>query len=79
MKRFYRSASFLPIQKDDQNDGTFMKGGKLFGLNIFKNNVSQNWGINGNNIDVAWLISSKRIEFIYKKDEESFNIIHRKE
>ena len=35
--RFYRFASMPPVEKDDQNDGTFMIGGEFIELKIDKN------------------------------------------
>lgn len=53
-----------------------MIGGKFTGLTIVKNNVGQTWGIAGDNIDVSWLVSSRRINFSYQNDNEEFSIIH---
>jgi len=68
----------VPIEKDDQNDGTFMIGREFNGLNIVKNNKNELWGIDGDNIDISWLVSSKRIKFNYKDDKDVFWIIHEK-
>ena len=75
--RFYRFASLVPVEKDDQNDGTYMIGGKFTGLTIVKNGEAQSWGIATDNIDVAWLVSSKRIQYYYVDNMDSFSIIHK--
>lgn len=75
--RFYRFASLVPNGKDDQDDGTYMIGGQFTGLTIVKDKNSQSWGISENNIDVAWLVSSSRIEFSYQDDNDYFSIIHK--
>lgn len=77
--RFYRFASLVPLEEDNQNDGTFVKKGKFIGLNIVKNNKTESWGISEDNIEGSWIISSKRIRVDYKKSEESFSIIHNKD
>ena len=74
--RFFRFVSLVPIEKDNQNDGTFIKKGKFIGLSIVKNNKTESWGISGDNIEDSWIISSKRIQVDYRKSEESFSIIH---
>ena len=55
--------------KDNQNDGTYMIDGKFKDLKIVKDNEEQNWGIDSDNIDVSWLVSSRRITFKHKNDE----------
>ena len=74
--RFYRFVSLVPLEEDNQNDGTFLKNGKFIGLSIMKNNKYESWGISGDNIEDSWIISSKRIKVDYRKSEESFSIIH---
>ena len=76
--RFFRFVSMPPIEKDDQNDGTFMIGGEFNELKITKNEINELWGIQGDNIDVSWLVSSKRIEVNIQDDQESFSIEHKK-
>ena len=75
--RFYRFASLVPVGKDNQNDGTYMIDGKFKDLKIVKDNEEQNWGIDSDNIDVSWLVSSRRITFKHKNDNENFSIIHK--
>ena len=74
--RFYRFASLVPTETDNQNDRTYMIGGKFTGLTIVKNNRGETWGIAGDNIDVSWLVSSRRIKFSHQNDNEEFSIIH---
>ena len=74
--RFYRFASLVPKGIDDQNDGTYMIGGKFNNLIIINNNKEENWGIGYNNIDVAWKVSSNRIDFDYYNNDEYFDIKH---
>ena len=76
--RFYRFAFLVPLEEDDQNDGTFVNNGKFTELSIVKNNITESWGISGNNIEVSWLISSKRIKVDFRKSEEKFSIFHKK-
>ena len=76
--RFFRFASLVPKEKDDQNDGTFVNNGKFSELSIVKNNKTESWGISGNNIEASWKISSKRIQVDFKKSIEKFSIFHRK-
>ena len=76
--RFFRFASMPPIEKDDQNDGTFMIGGEFNKLKIVKNEINELWGIEGDNIDVSWLVSSKRIEVNIQDDQDTFSIKHKK-
>lgn len=75
--RFFRFASLVPLEEDDQNDGTFVNNGKITQLSIVKNNETEFWGISGNNIEVSWLISPKRIKIDFTESEEKFSIIHR--
>jgi hypothetical protein len=74
--RFYRFASLVPTENDNQNDGTYMIGGAFNDLTIVKNGLGQSWGINTDNIDVSWLVSTYKINFYYQRDEEYFSIIH---
>ena len=54
-----------------------MLGGKFTGLTIVNNGKAESWGISSDNVDVAWLVSSRKISYNYKGDEESFSISHR--
>ena len=76
--RFFRFCSLISVEKDNQNDGTYMIDGKFTKLNIVKNNINETWGIPGDNIEVSWLISSKRINFSYDNEQDNFSIIHKK-
>ena len=76
--RFYRFASLCPVEADNQNDGTYMLGGKFTGLTIVNNDKAESWGISSDNIEVSWLVSSSRIRFSYQDDEDSFSINHTK-
>ena len=53
-----------------------MIGGKFNDLTIINNKIEDNWGIDYNNIDVAWKVSSNRIDFNYYDNNEYFNIKH---
>lgn len=75
--RFFRFASLCPDGKDNQNDGTYMLGGKFTGLTIVNNGKAESWGISSDNVDVAWLVSSRKISYKYNGNEESFSISHR--
>ena len=77
-KRFYRFVMLRPNGKDNQNDGSFMMGGEFNELNIVKNNINQFWGIYEKNIDVAWVVSPKKIKYNLEKNRESFSISHNK-
>ena len=77
--RFYRFASLVPVQQDDQNDKTYMVGGKFTGLTIVRNGIGYPWGITLDDIDVAWKVSTKRIPFIYDESNDKFDIIHNKD
>ena len=74
--RFFRFASLCPVEIDNQNDGTYMLGGKFTGLTIVNNDRAESWGISSDNIDVAWLVSSSKINFGYQGDEDLFSISH---
>ena len=75
--RFYRFASLVNVSGyDNQNDHTYMINGTFSKLCIVVNNQVKEWGISSNYIDVAWLVSSRRIEFGYNADHESFSIRH---
>ena len=74
--RFYRFASLVPNGIDNKNDGTYMIGGKFNDLTIINKKIEDNWGIDYNNIDVAWKVSSNRIDFNYYDNNEYFNIKH---
>ena len=76
--RFYRFASLVPIGEDDQEDGTYMLDGKFTGLAIVKNNNVQSWGISGDDIEYAWIVSSSKIEFSYQDGNDNFSINHKK-
>lgn len=69
----------LPTGLDDQNDGTYMIGGKFTELTIVKNDIGLNWGIDSDDIDAAWKISHKRIQFSYDDRTDRFDIRHEKE
>ena len=74
--RFFRFASLCQVEIDNQNDGTYMLGGKFTGLTIVSNDRAESWGISSDNIDVAWLVSSSKINFDYQGDEDLFSISH---
>lgn len=75
--RFYRFASLVNVSGyDNQNDHTYMINGTFSKLCIVVNNQAKEWGISSNYIDVAWLVSSRRIEFGHNADHESFSIRH---
>lgn len=76
-KRFYRFASLVPVEKDDQNDGTYMIDGKFKELKIIKDNEEQSWGIDSENIELSWLVSSRRISLQHKNGNEIFSIMHK--
>lgn len=75
--RFFRFASLCPTGKDNQTDGTYMLGGKFTGLTIVNNGKGESWGISSDNVDVAWLVSSRKISYNYAGNQESFSISHR--
>ena len=76
---FYRFASLVNKDgtPDDQNDNTFMLGGKLTELTIIKNGVPSQWGMLSDNIAQAWKVSSRRINVSYTGDSDTFDIYHR--
>jgi len=74
--RFFRFASLCPDGRDNQNDRTYMLGGKFTGLTIVNNGKAESWGISSDNVEVAWLVSSRRINFNYEGNQESFSISH---
>ena len=74
--RFFRFASLCPVEEDNQNDGTYMLGGKFTGLTIVNNDKAESWGISSDNIEVSWLVSSSRISFSYQGDNDLFSISH---
>ena len=74
--RFYRFASLIPEGEDNQNDGTYMIGGQFTNLVIVRNNFGYDWGIAGEDIDVAWKVSTKRIHFSYDNKNDYFDIAH---
>ena len=76
--RFYRFVNLAPEGKDDQNDGTYLIDGKFTELKIIRNNITYPWGISENDVEVSWLVSSKRIKVTHSKYEETFSIIHRR-
>lgn len=77
--RFFRFAKMLPTGLDDQNDGTYMIGGQFTELTIVKNDIGLSWGIDSDDIDVAWQVSHKRIQFSYDDKTDRFDIRHEKE
>ena len=74
--RFYRFVSLVPNGIDNQNDGTYMIRGTFNNLIIINKKEEDNWGIDYDNIDVAWKVSSNRIDFEYYNINEYFNIKH---
>jgi len=74
--RFFRFASLCPTGRDNQFDGTYMLGGKFTGLTIVNNNKAESWGISSDNVEFAWLVSSRRISYNYDGNQESFSISH---
>ena len=45
-------------------------------LVIIVNGVGRSWGMAGDYIETSWKVSTKRIEFNYADDHESFSIKH---
>ena len=74
--RFYRFVSLVPNGIDNQNDGTYMISGTFNNLIIINKKEEDNWGIDYDNIDVAWKVSSNRIDFEYYNNNEYFNMKH---
>ena len=75
---FYRFASLVNNSTyDDQNDNTYMLGGKLTELTIVKNGVTNKWGMLSDDIAQAWKISSRRINISYTDNSDIFDIYHR--
>ena len=81
-KRLYRFVSLVNDESngvpDDQNDHTYMINGKFVGLCLLINGsvLCTDWVIPNNIVEECWLVSSKRIEFSYEKDNEYFSIKH---
>jgi hypothetical protein len=48
--------------------------GTFNNLIIINKKEEDNWGIDYDNIDVAWKVSSNRIDFEYYNNNEYFNI-----
>ena len=75
--RFYRFASLVnTYYPDNQNDQTYMINGIFTNLVIVVNGAGYSWGIAGDYIETSWKVSTKRIEFGYADDHESFSIKH---
>ena len=78
--RFYRFASLVnDIDKgvpDNQNDQTYMINGIFTNLCIVVNGKVEPWGISSDFVELGWIVSSKKLEFSYADDHESFSIKH---
>ena len=80
--RLYRFVSLINDESngvpDDQNDHTYMIDGKFLELFLLKNGSDQrnDWVIPSKFVEESWLVSSKRIEFSYEKNNEYFSIKH---
>lgn len=78
--RFYRFASLVNDKSkgvsDDQSDQTFMINGSFLNLCIVVNNKVESWGISNDYVELGWKVSTKKIEFDYADDHESFSIKH---
>ena len=75
--RFYRFASLVPVEQDNQTDGTYMIGGEFNDLTIVRDNNGYDWGIALDDIDVAWKVSTKRINVTHDERNDKFDIIHK--
>ena len=74
--RFFRFVKLSPTGVDNQNDGTFMIGGQFTELTIIKNGFGRDWGLNTDDIDVAWKVSSQKIQISYDDRTDIFDIKH---
>ena len=79
--RLYRFVSLVNDESngvpDDQNDHTYMIDGKFLELCLLINGSQRNdWVIPSKFVEESWLVSSKRIEFSYEKNNEYFSIKH---
>ena len=72
--RFFRFAKLATNNVEDPNDGTYMIGAQFTELTIVKNGSGKSWGINSDDIDVAWKVYSKRIPFSYDARTDKFDI-----
>ena len=77
LNRFYRFASLVNVGKDDQNDNTYMLGGKFTELIIVKDDGEYSWGIDSDDIEASWKVSDKRINFSYTNNSDTFDIYHK--
>ena len=80
--RLYRFVSLVNDESngvpDNQNDHTYMIDGKFLDLYLLINGSAQrnDWVIPSKFVEESWLVSSKRIEFSYEKNNEYFSIKH---
>lgn len=76
--RFYRFASLVPEGTDNQQDSTYMKGGKFINLGLFNKVTGKYdpWGIGTSLISDAWTWSNPRAQVTYTNNGDTFDIDH---
>ena len=77
---FFRCMSLVPLEtvEDDRGDGTYISKGKISELYITKNNKTESWGKNSNNIKYFYAVHPETVIFDYFDDfGETFSIEHK--
>ena len=78
--RIYRFASLVNDEDngipDYQNDQTYMINGRFITPVLYLNSIEYEWRIGGKFIEACWKTSSKRVEFSYTDEDETFSITH---
>lgn len=76
--RIYRFASLVNDEDngipDYQNDQTYMIDGRFITPVLYLNSIEHEWKIGGKFIEACWKTSSKRVEFSYTDEDETFSI-----
>ena len=75
---FFRFASLVPDigVPDDQTDGSYMRGGRFTGCQLYNGTSYVAWGIGNSTVVQAWKVSPERITVTYSGTTDIVDINH---
>lgn len=76
--RYYRFASLVPRDYDNQMDSSYMLGGQFTNLKLYNRNTKRyvDWGISTSTVTDAWKVSPERMGLTYTATSDTFRIDH---
>ena len=74
--RFYRFASLVPYNDDNQSDGTYMTGGRSLYCQLYNGSSYVGWGKDSSTMQNVWKISSDKISLSFAGNNDTYSIRH---